>query len=364
LVGGIFFRHVLRDVGVATLAVGGVLLFLLLTNQLAFVLGRAASGQIPAEWVWELLRLSLLENSIVIMPIAVLLGIVLGLGRLYHDSEIAAAQACGLGLKPLVQAAGLVILIAAALAAWIAFVSGPKAAERTLQIRAEALRTALTRSMTPGQFRALGDGAMLHFAALESDGSLRRVFVQQRLGDAVEVVVAESARYEISADNNFYTISLRNGESRAGIPGEGAWRRLQFAEQVLRVPTPEASIPGKPRTDVEPTARLIGATDPRKQAELQWRISSVVMLTALGLLAVPLSTLRPRQGRYTRVIWALLLYAVYTYLLIYGRTLLEKGDTPSALGLWWAHAVAIALGLALVLAPRFNDWRARQLASA
>ena len=70
----------------------------------------------------ELVLLSLRENSVVILPIAVLLGCVLGLGRLYHDSEIAAAQACGIGNGPLYRAAGLVTLIAAALCGWIALI--------------------------------------------------------------------------------------------------------------------------------------------------------------------------------------------------------------------------------------------------
>jgi lipopolysaccharide export system permease protein len=72
--GGIFFRHVLREIALATVAVALILLVLLLTNQLAFVLGRAADGQIPARLVFELLALSLRENAMVILPISVLLG--------------------------------------------------------------------------------------------------------------------------------------------------------------------------------------------------------------------------------------------------------------------------------------------------
>ena len=113
MVGGIFFRHVLREIALATVAVAVVLLVLLLTNQLAFVLGRAADGQIPSQLVFELLGLSLRTNAVVILPISVLLGLILGLGRLYHDSEMAAAQACGIGTRTLYVAAGLVTLLAA-----------------------------------------------------------------------------------------------------------------------------------------------------------------------------------------------------------------------------------------------------------
>lgn len=364
---GIFFRHVLRDVGAATLGVGVVLLVLLLTNQLAFILGRAASGQIPATLVLELVRLSLVENSVVILPIAVLLGGVLGLGRLYHDSEIAAAQACGVGVAPLYRAMGLITLLATGLAAWVSFHAGPASAQRTAQIRVEALRTAATRGLVPGQFRSLGSGATLYFSGVDPDGQLREVFVQRSAtgqeAGSVEIMLADHARYEVSADSNFYTIALQNGESLTGVPGQGQWRRMRFATQTVRLPTPEAALPGKPRVDVLPTADLLAASDPRLNGELHWRIASVLLTAALGLLAVPLAKLRPRQGRYARVVWALLLYAVYAYLLIYGRTMLEQQRIPAWLGLWWAHLIAIGLGLLFIALPVLRDrqgrWRTR-----
>ena len=51
---GIFFRHVLRSISQATLAVGLVLLAVLFAYQVAFVLGRAADGQLPGSLVLEL----------------------------------------------------------------------------------------------------------------------------------------------------------------------------------------------------------------------------------------------------------------------------------------------------------------------
>jgi lipopolysaccharide export system permease protein len=365
--GGIFFRHVLREIALATVAVAVVLLVLLLTNQLAFVLGRAAEGQIPARLVFELLALSLRQNAIVILPISVLLGCILGLGRLYHDSEMAAAQACGIGTRTIYLAAGLVTLLCSGIGAYISFKDGPEASARSTQIRLEALRTAVTRGLVPGQFRPVGTGATLFFRSQDADGTMRNVFVQRHVPDEeqMEIVLADRARYEVSPDSSVYTIILNDGESYTGIPGAGAWRIMKFREQTVRVPTPEASLPGNAsRTDMQPTSALIGATDRKMRAELQWRISSVVITLALGLLAVPLAKLRPRQGRYARVIWGVLLYAVYANLLIASRTMLERGDSPGWLGLWWAHALAIGLGLLFVSMPRLMDWIGRRRATS
>jgi lipopolysaccharide export system permease protein len=233
-------------------------------------------------------------------------------------------------------------------------------------LRKEALRTAVTRGLAPGQFRALGAGTTLNFRALDNDGALRDVFLQRDLPPAadgrarMQVVLADHARYEISADRNFYVIRLADGESHEGTPGSGDWRITQFREQIIRVPAPGATLPGRPRVDALSVGELRASADPRLQAELHWRISWVLITVVLGLLAVPLARLRPRQGRHGRVVWAVLLFAVYAGLLSAGRTMLERGDTPLSLGLWWVHGVALMLAVALLRWPRAGEWLVRR----
>jgi len=364
---GIFFRHVLRDICTSTAAVAVVLLVVLLAYQLAFILGRAADGQIPATIVLPLVGLSLRGNLTIILPFSVLLGTTLGLGRLYHDSEITAAQACGAGMRPLYSAAAVVTLLAAAVGAWSGFVDGPGAARQLVALRTDALRTAATRGLAPGQFRALGAGATLNFRAIDSDGALLEVFVERDLPPGadgrtrMQIVLADRARYDFSADSNVYVIRLTDGESHEGTPGAGNWRITQFREQTIRLPAPGATLPGRPRVDALSVAQLRASPDPRFRAELQWRISWVLITAVLGLLAVPLARLRPRQGRHARVVWAVLLFAVYAGLLSAGRTMLERGDTPLALGLWWVHGVALMLAAALLRGPAAaGGWMVRR----
>jgi len=67
----------------------------------------------------------------------------------------------------------------------------------------------------------------------------------------------------------------------------------------------------------------------------------------LVLIAVPLSRLRPRQGRYGRVGFAILVYFAYSSLLSAAKAWLEKGDLSPEIGVWWVHASALALALYL-----------------
>jgi lipopolysaccharide export system permease protein len=80
------------------------------------------------------------------------------------------------------------------------------------------------------------------------------------------------------------------------------------------------------------------------------------MAVIMALIAVPLSRLAPRQGRYARVGYAVLIFFVYINLMIAGKTWIEKGVAPAWAGLWWVHVVVAGLAIAILWAPR---WMAR-----
>jgi lipopolysaccharide export system permease protein len=74
-------RYILREVVVSWLGVTGVLLAILITNQVASVLARAAESGYPRGVVLELIALAVVQNVSVILPVGLLLGVVLALGR-------------------------------------------------------------------------------------------------------------------------------------------------------------------------------------------------------------------------------------------------------------------------------------------
>jgi lipopolysaccharide export system permease protein len=355
---GILHRHVLREVAVNVLATAVVLLVVLATYQLSFVLGRAARGEVPGAMVPELALLSARTSLTVILPFALLLGIVMALGRLYHENEIAAAQACGMPARVLFSAAAVVGIPATLLAAWAAFIDGPHAARRIVELRTQAQRSATLRQLVPGSFRSLGGGITLYFRDADADGSLREVFVQrepQAAGQRMQVLLAGSATQRLAVDGSAWLVELADGTGYEGNPGEADWRITSFSRELLRIPIPQPRLHGPPRVDGIGNRELLASTDPRQRAELHWRIGWVVAVAVLGMLAVPLARLRPRQGRHARVPWAVLLFAVYAGLLTAGRTMLGRGELPLSAGLWWVHAVALLSGWVLLRASRLRS---------
>jgi lipopolysaccharide export system permease protein len=349
--GKILRRYILREVVTAWLVVTVVLLVILLANQLASVLERAAVNQYPQGVVLELIGLGALQNLSFLLPVGLLLGVVLALGRLYHDSEMAAALACGVGPANVYIPVTLLAALVTAGLAWLTLVLGPDATERTFSLRNAALRAGQFAPIAPGKFRSFGNASAVVYAEdVNPDGTLANVFVERTRGPLVEVALAERARHSVTPDGMTHTITLYDGERFEGVPGSPQFRIERFTEQVvpMQVPTSQDVITS---LDAQPTAALVGSRDPNKRAELQWRIALPVMCIVLTLLAVPLSRLKPRQGRYARVWLAVLIYFLYTNLISAGKVWIARGTIPELAGLWWTHAVVALFALVIIATP-------------
>ncbi|MGH8250357.1 MAG: LPS export ABC transporter permease LptF [Steroidobacteraceae bacterium] len=341
-------RYVLREVAMSLAAVTVVLLAILVSYQLARILGVAADRGFPHEIVLALIGLTTLENLMLLVPIAMLLAVMLALGRLYHESEMSAVRACGIGPERLYLPVFTLALPVAIALGWLTFTVGPAARDGAEQLRGRGMRDAEFGLLEPGTFRTYAEGRGVFYAESSgADGRLIHVFVQRHEGDRVEVATAAWAEQRVLDEGRTQIVVLHDGERIEGVPGQANFRRIRFVEHGIPIVVPE---PGGGRTVPErrPTSALIGSTALSDIAELQRRISLPIMVLVLAFVAVPLAALRPREGRYARVAIAILLYFVYSNLVSAAQVWIETGRLPPAAGAWWVHAAIAAAGLLLL----------------
>jgi len=346
-------RYILREVIVSWVGVTGVLLAILITNQVARVLERAAESQYPRGVVLELILLSVVQNLSLVVPVALLIGIVLALGRLYHDSEMTAAQACGAGSRTvLLPVLGFAAILAVLLAALSLYVS-PATSQRMLDLRREALRAGQFAPISAGKFRMFGGGSTVVYAqGAEPDGTLTRVFVERERDNRLEIALAQRATHSYSQDGDLQVITLYDGQRFEGIPGERRFRIVRFAENTIPVRLPALSSGAVAMEGLSTATLLAGADNPRV-AEFHWRLAFPIMALVLACIGIPLARLRPRQGRYARIGYAVLIFFVYINLMIAGRQALARGAIPQWLGLWWVHLAVILLAAGILLLPKY-----------
>jgi lipopolysaccharide export system permease protein len=285
----------------------------------------------------------------VIVPVGLLLAVVLTLGRMYHDSEMAALQACGFGPSRLLAPLFCFAAVIAVGLGWLVFFQVPRADSQAQLLRQSALKEAQFGQLDAGRFRSFSGGDAVFYAErVDQEGVLHNVFVQREFDGRIEVALAETATYSKASANGVHLVTLFNGRRYEGVPGRDDFRVIEFREHGIPIATPVDVFASKD-PDTKPTRELLGSSDPSDIAQLQFRASTPLMALVLTLVAVPLSRLRPRQGRYARVGFAIVVYFVYSNLLSAAKVWLEKGDLPPAIGVWWVHLLALALGLYLVM---------------
>ncbi len=342
-------RYLLRETLSVWMVVTLVLLGILLSNQFARVLGDAAANRLPRDAVLQAMGLTSMQYLTILVPVAFLLGVMLALARLYRDSEMAAMMACGVGSGAVYRALTPLVALMAAGLAWLSLEGAPWAMRELQAIELEMRRDAALGVVEPGRFITIGDAdAVLYAEQVSADGVLRNLFIQRQVGERTEVVLADRGERRTGADGQTQSFVLFNGRRYEGIPGRRDFRVVEFAEHGIPLPpVPDSAL----RTSIEGIAfsALLGDSDPGALAELHWRLSGPVSLFALLLLAVPLARTDPRRGRFGKVGIGILIYLVYTNLLTAGRLWLERGVLPEWLGLWWVHALVLALGVVLLL---------------
>lgn len=345
---GILARYLLRETVQTWLVTTAVLLLILVIYQFAEVLSDAAAARMPRDAIFRVLGLSSVQLLAVLTPVAMFLSVLLALGRLYRDSEMAALMACGIGpaalYRPLLLLAGCVTLGVG----WLSIVVAPAANEEIARLAEAARQRADLSMLQPGRFMSFGNSDMVVYAErIAADGSLENVFVQRRHGAEVELILARRAWQAADDPPGTRILRFADGRRYRGEPGQARFEIVRFREHGIPILLRDLrALALDPKS--RPLIELLGSANPEDVAELQWRLSLPLTVLVLTLMAVPLSRSPPRQGRYSGLIGGVLVFVLYANLMTAAKVWLEREQLPPWLGLWWVHAAFAAAALYMV----------------
>jgi lipopolysaccharide export system permease protein len=342
-------RYVVREVGASFLGVLGVLLVVWVSHRFVRYLAQAAAGVLANDLILQLLALKLAANLPVLLPPALFLGVLLGLGRLHRDSEAVAMFAAGIRPGRLLGAAVVLSALYGLGAGVVALWLGPAAARVADGVEDRAAETADFASILAGRFKALSGGdRVLYAEGVGDDGrTLERVFVQVRTASRLYTLTSDTAQLRRDEGTGDRFLVLIDGYRYEGEAGSVDFVVTRFREHAVRIEEGRGGADGR-RLDHRNTLDLIESGGREAWSELHWRLAVPLSVVVLGALAVPLARTSPRQGRYGSFFHAVLIYFVYSNLLGAGRELVEQGRLSPTLGLWPVHAVFALTALGLV----------------
>ena len=345
----IVHRYLVSEVTKPLVAVVALLVGVFMAYSLTRFLADANEGVLSASAVSTLTGLKVLIALEVLVPIALYVGMIVTLGRLYSDYEITALKAGGVGEGRIVAPVVWLSLGVALAVSLLSLLVRPWAYERLYEFRADAEASAELEDIAPGQFHLYGDeGRMVFMEARNAGtGEFTGLFVRSRDESGLEVISGRRGRLEAFAKPGAHRLQLDDAlvfRQGAGDPDLiGRFGTFSIWTPSL-MPDP---IGYRPKATA--TSQLLSSTKAEDRAELQWRLSTGISTVLLALIAVPLGRSRPRGGRYGRILLAVAVYAAYFNFIGIARSGVEQGTLQH---LWWAPLGLAALVAAGLLASR------------
>lgn len=350
----LIFRYLLKETLKSQIAIFLILMAIFITLRFVKVLGDASEGDIPASLVIGFLSLYAPILASLVIPISAFLGIMMAYGRLYVDSEMTVMRACGISEWYVTRVMLFLSVLIMIFTGFVTLYLAPTAAESEYNLREQAKAEAGFSAIIPGRFQETGNQeAVIFVHDIGSDDSLQKVFLAQQRADGddnVRVVYAQQGTVNKEPDGTRQLI-LNNGNQYEGEQNRLDYRVVTFDEYQIQIDDPEQQERRK-KVSVLPTNELLKDGSIEAIAELQWRIAIPLSIPFLVLIAVPLSAVDPRQGRFGKMFPAILLYLGYFMLLLASRRVLEDGKIPVQLGLWWVHAIMLLIGFTLLSRDR------------
>lgn len=350
----LIFRYLAKEVFITLTALTAILLLIFMSNQLVQYLNRAASGQIPVVIILKLMMLEMPNLMSLLLPLGFYVALLLAYGRLYADSEMIVLQSCGYSqwklLKhSLIMASAVTVLILLVML-WL---SPYIATARAGLLRTSGLQT-LIQTVIPGRFQAFSQGKQVFYVESMNRDHTRaqNIFLAREVTKKDkpqwDVLWAEKAFSETDPVTGEIYLILQQGSAYEGSPGRADYQAADFTQYRQRLPHPQKRL--KDDIRVLKSSELLPYLnkDSRKAAELQWRLSIPIMVLTLTLVAVPLSRLNPRSGKYVRLLPAILIFIIYANFLFVARSWVSNGKIPVWLGIWWLHLAVALLGLLLM----------------
>ncbi|HEV2491067.1 MAG TPA: LptF/LptG family permease [Candidatus Acidoferrales bacterium] len=351
-------RYVCREVVSHALLGLAVFTFVFFVPQLVRLMELLVQHTATAGETAEVFLCSLPPVLVFTLPMAMLIGVLIGLGRLSADSEIVAINASGISLRRLLLPIGAIAvfttLAAFAITLWIA----PHSL-RTLRSLENRLRASeVSFAVQPRVFDERFPHFVLYVQDEEASGARwRGVFLAEANGSAdSKVTLARNAIVAADAKQGKMEIHLEDASSHEYNPVDPQHYSLS-SSALLSTDLPlagsdsDSQTPRKLSVSERSSLNLLsvrGAEERDARVEFQRRLALPSACLLFALLGVPVGVRPRRGGRAGGFVLTILLISAYYLLFVAGIHAAEQGSVSPALGVWAANIATVVVAFLLL----------------
>lgn len=346
-------RYIVVEVIKPLAAVLGILVGLFACFSSARYLAAGITETLGIALMLKLVFLQTLIALEVLIPIALYVSIIIGLGRMHRDQEIIAMHAAGIKGTRIIMAILQVAVPVGMVVGLLSVAGRPWAYEDSYILDARANAELNTDRFQAGRFYGTEENGRVIYIQTKNEtiGNMENIFHYIDKDDVKEIILSRYAIQLSATDDKRTELHLFGGTIHRlmddGIDDE----IVTFKKLVLYLEEPADDI-GYRRKAAATKSLLLSEQAP-DIAELQWRLSRPIATILLALMAIPLSRSSPRQGRNEKIFTAALIFALYYNLSGLARTWVEQEMVGSFPGIWWLH-VLMTVVVVILFRPDFK----------
>lgn len=373
----ILSRYILKEVSSHALLGLLIFTFVIFIPHVSHVLEIVVRHNVESSDMVSLFLLPMPRILVLTFPMAVLVGILIGLSRMAADGEVIAARAVGLDLSQFVRPVMLFALIGWGATFWMSVFLAPQAARKLDHMEARLEASQLPYEIQPRVFIEQFQNQTIYLEDVTGSRSRwRGVFIadsSQR--GTVEITLAESGILVNDPERNRMVLHLENGtthEIDPQNPERDSDTSFAATDRMLSLERPGATVSEKLAPDILPFGMLLEASrHPRDPAarlgalvQVHYRLALPFASLVLALVGLPLGLFSRKGGKAVGFVLTIFLVFLYYIVMASGLSLAKQGRIPAVIGLWAANALFGAAGLVMLGRMRhvrlrwqvFQDW--------
>ncbi|PYS13899.1 MAG: hypothetical protein DMG15_09785 [Acidobacteria bacterium] len=351
-------RYIFREIffpSLIALAALTFVAFLAFSREIGWLLELIVRQSATISEIWTI-SVAILPNVLTFtIPMAVLVGILTGFGRISSDSEAIAFRATGLSMIRLLLPVMLLGLIACGTSLAINASFAPGKAARLRELRYEIAAKQVSLEVKPRIFNESLTNLVLYVQTPEGfrwDGIMLADMTQP---DHPRVTFARSGNLFKDDENHAFVLTLTDGSTHVVSPlAPDRYSFDTFERTRISVPIPETPAkPDKP-TIQEIATRTIwnnmhAKTATREeQIEFHRRFALPFACLVFTLVGLPLGVSTTRGSRSMGLVLSLILMLIYYLAFIGGTRVAGNAQFSPVLGAWLPNLAFAMLGLFLL----------------
>jgi LPS export ABC transporter permease LptF/LPS export ABC transporter permease LptG len=363
-------RYVLKEAVVPTLLGLLVFTFILQIPPVMEVAEKLVAKGVPWPVIARIMATLLPQALGITIPMALLVGLLVALGRLSADRETVALQACGVSVWSLLRPVAVLAAIGWAATSWVLIVAMPRANQDYREIIYSIVAARAESEVKPRVFFEDFPNLVLYVRDTAQDGrGWRDVFLADtRKVNQPEVFVAARAHLVLDREARRVDMVLENGTRHRATPDDTSKYEVQrFASMTLGL-DPEAVFPrsGLQKGDNELTLADLRAEIARRAEQnlpfhnqvmtIQKKFSIPVACLVFAVLALGLGASNRKDGKQSSFVVAIGVIFVYYIFMYTGESMAKAKWIPAEVAMWIPNIILGTAGvLLLVVRNRFGD---------